>query len=72
VLGIHDLSLEVPQKKQRSLSSWVVWMLELEKEDIVEMTEEYAARGRIKSGSIPAYCILKEGIKWSPAHDTEE
>ena len=47
-------------------------MLELEKEDIVEMTEEYAARGRIKSGSIPAYCILKEGIKWSPAHDTEE
>jgi len=69
VLGRRNLSLEVPQEELEPLSSRFVWIPELEKEDIVGMVEEYAARAGVKSIAIPAYWILKEGTKWSPAYD---
>ena len=65
----RDLSLEVPQKELESLNARFVWVPELEKEDIVGMVAEHAARAGVKSIAIPAYWILKEGVKWSPAHD---
>jgi len=69
VLSRRDLSLEVPQEELEPLNSRFVWIPELEKGDIVGIVEEYAARAGIKSIAIPAYWILKEGTKWSPAHD---
>ena len=66
----RDLSLEVPQEELEPLSSRFLWIPELEKEDIVGMVEEYAARVGVKSIAIPAYWMLKEGTKWSPAHET--
>ncbi|KAF9642927.1 alpha/beta-hydrolase [Thelephora ganbajun] len=71
-LGItdkRDLSLEVPQKKLESLNARFVWIPELEKRDLVGMVAEYAARAAVKSIAIPAYWILKEGTKWSPAYE---
>ena len=71
-LGVHDgrnLSLEVPQEELESLNARFVWVPELEKEDIVGMVAEHAARAGIKSIAIPAYWILKEGIKWSSVYD---
>ena len=69
VLDGRDLSLEVPQKELESLNTRFVWIPELEKEDIVGMVAEHAARAGVESIAIPAYWILKEGIKWSPAHE---
>jgi len=69
VRGGHDISLEVPQKELEPLNSRFVWIPELEKEDIVGMVEEYATRAGVKSIAIPAYWILKDGTKWSPAYD---
>jgi len=65
----RDLSLEVLQKDLESLNARFVWIPELEKEDIVGLVEEHATRTGTKSIAIPAYWILKEGVKWSPAHD---
>ena len=70
--GVHDgrdLSLEVPQEELESLNARFVWITELEKEDIVGVVAEHATRAGINSIAIPAYWILKDGIKWSPAHD---
>ena len=69
ILTNRDLSLEVPQKELESLNSRFVWVPELKEEDIVGTVGEYAARVGIKSISIPAYWFLKDGDKWSPAHD---
>jgi len=69
VLSRRDLSLEVPQEELEPLSSRFLWIPELVKEDIVGMVEEYAARAGVKSISIPAYWMLKEGTKWSSAHE---
>jgi len=65
----RDLSLEVPQKKLESLNARFVWIPELEKEDIVGVVAEHAARVGVKSIAIPAYWILKEGTKWSPEYE---
>ena len=65
----RDLSLEVPQKDLESLNARFVWIPELEKDDIVGIVAEHAARAGVESIAIPAYWILKEGIKWSPAHE---
>jgi len=70
--GVHDgrdLSLEVPQEKLEPLNARFVWIPELEKEDIVGVVAEHAARVGVKSIPIPAYWILKEGVKWSPEYD---
>ena len=70
--GVSDgrnLSLEVPQEELESLNARFVWIPELEKEDIVGVIAEHATRAGISSIAIPAYWILKDGIKWSPAHD---
>ena len=69
VLTKRDLSLEVPQEELESHNSRFVWIPELEKEDIVGMIEEYAARAGVKSIAIPAYWILKEGTEWSATHE---
>ena len=69
VLEGRDLSLEVPQEELESLNARFVWIPELEKEDIVGMVAEHAARAGVESIAIPAYWILKEGTKWSPAYD---
>ena len=69
VFGRRNLSLEVPQEELEQLNSRFVWIPELKKEDIVGMVEEHAARAGIRSISIPAYWILKDGTKWSPAYD---
>jgi len=69
VLGRRNLSLEVPQEELEPLNSRFVWIPELEKEDIVGMVEEHATRAGVRSIAIPAYWILKEGAKWSPAYD---
>jgi len=68
-LDARDLTLEVPQKDLESLNARFLWIPELEKEDIVGLVEEHATRTGTKSIAIPAYWILKEGAKWSPAHD---
>ena len=65
----RDLSLEVPQKELESLNARFVWVPELEKEDIVGLVAECAARAAVESIAIPAYWILKEGTEWSPAHE---
>jgi len=65
----RDISLEVPQEELEPLSSRFVWIPELEKEDIVGMVEEYAARAGVSSIAIPAYWLLKEGTKWSTTYD---
>jgi len=69
VLSRRDLSLEVPQEELEPLSSRFLWIPELDKEDIVETVEEYAARAGVKSIAVPAYWMLKEGTKWSPVHE---
>ena len=69
IFGGRDLSLEVPQKELESLNARFVWVPELEREDVVGMVAEHAARAAVKSIAIPAYWILKEGVKWSPVHD---
>ena len=69
VLIKRDLSLEVPQVALESFNSRFVWIPELENEDIVGMVEEHASRVGVKSIMIPAYWILKDGTKWSPAYD---
>ena len=69
LLSRRDLSLEVPQKELESLDSRFVWIPELEKEDVVGMVAEHATRAGVRSIAIPAYWILKEGAKWSPAYD---
>lgn len=69
VLDGRDLSLEVPQKELESLNARFVWIPELEKDDIVGMVAEHATRAGVESIAIPAYWILKEGIKWSPAYE---
>ena len=69
LLDARDLSLEVPQKELESLNARFLWIPELEKEDIVGMVEEYAARAGIESIAIPAYWIFKEGVRWSPEYD---
>ena len=71
-LGVTDgrsLSLEVPQEELESLNARFVWIPELEKEDIVGVVAEHAARTGVKSITIPAYWILKEGDRWSPSYD---
>jgi len=67
VLDRHDLPLEVLEDLPPN--SGFVWIPELEDEDIVGVVAEHAARVGIKSIAIPAYWILKEGAKWSPAYD---
>jgi len=69
ILSNRDLSLEVPQEELGSFNSRFVWIPELEKEEIVGMVAEHAARAGIKSIAIPAYWILKDGAEWSPAYD---
>jgi len=69
VLDGRDLSLEVPQKELESLNARFVWIPELEKDDIVGMVAEHAARAGVRSIAIPAYWILEEGIKWSPMYE---
>ena len=69
VFDERDLSLEVPQKELEWLNARFVWIPGLEKEDIVGMVAEHAARVGVESIAIPAYWILKEGIKWSPAYE---
>ena len=69
VLDGRDLSLEVPQEDLESLNARFIWIPELEKEDIVGEVAEHAAEADIESIAIPAYWILKDGVKWSPAHD---
>ena len=69
VLDGRDLSLEVPQKELEPFNARFVWIPELEKEDIVGLVAEHAARTGTKSIAIPAYWILKEGAKWSPEYD---
>lgn len=44
-------------------------MLGLEKEDAVEMVGEYVARVGVEFIAIPVQWILKDGTKWSPAHE---
>ena len=61
--------MEVPQKELESLNARFVWIPELEKEEIVGVVGEHATRAGIGSIAIPAYWILKDGVKWSPAHD---
>ena len=68
VLSNRDLSLEVPQEELGSYNSRFVWIPELEKEDIVGVVAEHAARAGIKSIAIPAYWMLKDGVEWSPAY----
>jgi acetyl esterase/lipase len=65
----RDISLEVPQQELESLNARFVWIEELEKEDIVGVVAEHAARAGITSIAIPAYWIFKEGVKWSPAYE---
>ena len=65
----RDLSLEVPQNELGPFNSRFVWIPELEEEDIVGMVGEYATRAGVKSISIPAYWLLKDGDKWSPEYD---
>ena len=65
----RDLALEVPQEELESLNARFVWIPELEKEDIVGVIAEHATRVGINSIAIPAYWILKDGVKWSPAHN---
>ena len=65
----RDLSLEVPQEELESLNARFVWIPELEKEEIVGAVAEHATRAGIDSVAIPAYWILKDGVKWSPAHE---
>ena len=69
ITGGRDLSLEVPQKELEPLNARFVRIPELEKEDIVGVVAEHAARTGVKSIAIPAYWILKEGVKWSPVYD---
>ena len=69
VLTNRDLSLEVPQKELRRYNSRFVWIPELGKEDVVGVVGEYAARAGVESITIPAYWILKDGVKWSPAYE---
>ena len=69
ILTNRDLSLEVPQKDLRRYNSRFVWIPELEDEDIVGMVRECAVKAGVKSIAIPAYWILKQGIKWSPAYE---
>jgi len=68
VLGRRDLSLEVPQEELEPFNSRFVWIPELENAEIVGVVAEHAARAGVKSIAIPAYWILKEGTKWSPAY----
>jgi acetyl esterase/lipase len=71
-LGIvdkRDLSLEVPQKELDSLNARFTWVPELEREDLVGLVAECAARVGVKSIAIPAYWILKEGFEWSSQHE---
>ena len=65
----RDLSLEVPQEELEQYNSRFVWVPELEKEDIVGMVGEHAARAKVKSVVVPAFWILKDGVKWSPAYE---
>jgi len=69
VFSKRDLSLEVSQEELEPLSSRFVWISELEKGDIVGVVGEHATRAGVKSIAIPAYWILKDGTKWSPAYD---
>ena len=69
VLTNRDLSLEVPQKKLGWYNSRFVWVPELEREDIVGIVGEHASRAGVKSIAIPAYWILKDGVKWSPEYE---
>ena len=69
VFDVRNRSLEVPQKELESLNARFVWIPELQKEDIVGVVAEHAARAGIESIAIPAYWILKEGVKRSPEHD---
>ena len=58
----RDLSLEVPQKALDSLNATFVRIPDPEKDDIVGIVGEHAARAGIKS-IIPAYWILREGTR---------
>ena len=69
VLSNRDLSLEVPQKELERYNSRFVWIPELEKEDIVGMVGEHAARAGVEPIAVPVYWILKDGSKWSPAYE---
>ena len=69
IFSNRDLSLEVPQEELESHNARFVWIPELEKEDVVGLVAKHADRAGIKSIAIPAYWFLKEGTKWSPAHD---
>ena len=69
LLNNRDLSSEVPQKELESFNARFVWVPELEKEDVVGIVEKHAMRAGIKSVAIPAYWILKSGIKWSPEYE---
>jgi hypothetical protein len=69
VFDKRDLSLEVPQEKLESVNARFTWIPELEKDDIVGMVGEHAARAGVKSIVIPAYWIMKEGFEWSPTHE---
>ena len=69
ILTNRDLSLEVPEKELKSFNARFVWIPELEKEDIVGVVGEHAARAGVESIAIPAYWFLKDGVKWSPAYE---
>ena len=64
-----DLSLEALPKGLGLFNARYVWVPELGKEDIVGMVGERAARAGVESIAIPAYWILKNGIKWSPEYE---
>ena len=69
LLGDRDLSLEVPQKDLERFNARFVWIPELEKEDIVGVVGEQAARAGVESIAIPAYWFLKDNIKWSTEYE---
>ena len=52
-------------RKATQLPLKFVWVPKLGEEDIVGMVAEHAARAGTKPIAIPAYWILREGIKWS-------
>jgi hypothetical protein len=69
VLDKRDLSLEVSQRELESLNARFVWVPELEKEDLVGLVAEHAARAGVRSIAIPAYWIFKEGSGWRPERE---
>lgn len=65
----RDLSVEVPQEELEPLNARFVWIPELDEGDIVGVVAKHAAMMDVKSISIPAYWMFKEGVRWSPAHE---